>query len=123
MLVEEAINIREVLEDFEQDRESGKFERTPDELPDKVRIMTMHSAKGLEANVVIIPALEDDLMPGLAGNLEERRRLFYVSITRTKWLLLMSWASQRIGQEIHRKGGKMLGKQPSRFLREMGEVK
>ena len=117
---EGALNIAEVLQNFEQEREAGRFE-VAEELPDKVRIMTMHSAKGLEAKVVIIPALEDDLMPGQFSNTEERRRLFYVSVTRTKKTLLMSWASQRVGQEIHRPGGRMLGKKPSRFLKEMGE--
>ena len=119
---EGVVNIKEVLGNFEQDLEAGKFEPAAEELPNKVRIMTMHSAKGLEAEIVIIPALEDDLMPGQVGNVEERRRLFYVSITRAKRILLMSWASQRMGQEIHRPGGRMLGRKPSRFLREMGEV-
>lgn len=117
---EAALTIGEILQNFEQEREAGKFE-VAEELPDKVRVMTMHSAKGLEAKVVIVPALEDDLMPGQFSNTEERRRLFYVSVTRAKEILLMSWASQRVGQEIHRKGGRMLGKQRSRFLREMGE--
>jgi DNA helicase-2/ATP-dependent DNA helicase PcrA len=117
---EAALNISEILQNFEQEREAGKFETT-EELPDRVRVMTMHSAKGLEAKVVIIPALEDDIIPGEFPNLEERRRLFYVSITRAKEILLLSWASQRIGPEIHRPGGRMLGKQRSRFLKEMGE--
>ena len=118
---EAAMGIREVLGNFENEREAGKFEVVEEELPDKIRIMTMHSAKGLEAKVVFIPALEDDLMPGEMGNLEERRRLFYVSITRAKEILIMSWASQRTGREIHRAGGRMLGKIKSRFLKEMGE--
>jgi DNA helicase II / ATP-dependent DNA helicase PcrA len=88
---------------------------------DKVRVMTMHSAKGLEAQIVFIPAAEDDLIPGGNTNIEERRRLFYVSITRSKRSLLLSWASQRTGREIHRRGGRMLGKEKSRFLAEMGE--
>ncbi len=117
---EPAVTIAEALQNFEQAREAGRFEAL-EELSDEVRVMTMHSAKGLEAKVVIIPALEDDLMPGQFSNTEERRRLFYVSVTRAKAILLMSWASQRVGQEIHRQGGRMLGKQQSRFLREMGE--
>jgi len=118
---ESAMTVAEVLENFEQERESGKFDAAEEELPDKVRVMTMHSAKGLEAKVVFVPALEDDLVPGQMGNLEERRRLFFVSITRAKQLLLLSWASQRVGREIHREGGRMLGKKRSRFLTEMGE--
>lgn len=117
---EAAMSIREVLGNFENEREAGRFD-VVEELPDKVRVMTMHSAKGLEAKLVFIPALEDDLMPGFVANLEERRRLFYVSVTRAKQMLIMSWASQRTGREIHRTGGRMLGKIKSRFLREMGE--
>jgi superfamily I DNA/RNA helicase len=118
---EAAMNLREILGNFDNEREVGRFDVTEKELPDKARIMTMHSAKGLEAQVVFIPALEDDLMPGQMGNLEERRRLFYVSITRAKGMLIMSWASQRTGREIHRAGGRMLGKKRSRFIAEMGE--
>ncbi len=118
---EPAMGVQQVLGNFENEREIGSFDIAEEELPDKVRVMTMHSAKGLEANVVFIPALEDDLMPGEIGNLEERRRLFYVSVTRSQAMLIMSWASQRTGPEIHRTGGRMLGKKRSRFLAEMGE--
>jgi DNA helicase II / ATP-dependent DNA helicase PcrA len=118
---ESVMTVSDVLENFEGEREAGTFEREPDELPDKVRVMTMHSAKGLEAQIVFIPAAEDDLIPGGNTNIEERRRLFYVSITRSKRSLLLSWASQRTGREIHRRGGRMLGKEKSRFLAEMGE--
>jgi len=116
---EAAISLSEVLTNFEHEREIGSLEKAPEELPDKVRVMTMHSAKGLEAGVVFIPALEDDLIPGQASNIEERRRLFYVSVTRTKKMLFLSWAAQRSGKEIHRRGGRMLGKQRCRFLNEM----
>ena len=118
---EEVMTLGEALQNFEQERESGKFGGKDEELPDKVRILTLHSAKGLEAPIVFIPALEDDLMPGEMPNIEERRRLLYVSVTRSKHALLLSWASQRTGREIHRRGGKMLGKKKSRFLVEMGE--
>lgn len=118
---EAAMSIAEALANFDQEREAGTFDADEEELPDKIRLMTRHSAKGLEAKIVFIPALEDDLMPGLVTNLEERRRLFYVSITRAQDLLIMSWASQRTGREIHRTGGRMLGKKKSGFLAEMGE--
>lgn len=117
---EEALNLQEVFSNFGYEIESGKYD-VSGELEDKVRVMTMHSAKGLEAPVVIIPALEDDLMPGDVPNIEERRRLFYVSVTRARTILLLSWAYQRTGAEIHRPGGRMLNKQKSRFLAEMGE--
>ncbi|RJQ36440.1 ATP-dependent helicase [Candidatus Parcubacteria bacterium] len=118
---ENVMKLSELLQNFEQEREAGKLEGKDAELPDKVRILTMHSAKGLEAPIVFIPALEDDLMPGEMPNIEERRRLFFVSVTRSKQSLLMSWASQRTGRETHRHGGRIVGKERSRFLGEMGE--
>jgi superfamily I DNA/RNA helicase len=118
---ENLISLKEAVGNLEQKIESGEFESGGAEI-NAVRIMTMHSAKGLESGVVILPALEDDIIPGEAANVEERRRLFYVSVTRTTELLLMSWAAQRVGPEIHRaKGRKILGKKRSRFLVEMGE--
>jgi len=80
----------------------------------------MHSAKGCEAPFVFIPALEDDIMPGMnPRNLEEQRRLFYVSLTRAKVFAYLSWAYQRTGPEIHRPGGTNIGRRRSRFLDEM----
>ena len=117
---EEITNLKEIIKDFEQKIDSGELESESDEV-DKVRIMTMHSAKGCESPIVIIPALEDDIIPGNAENVEEKRRLFYVSITRTKYALFLSWASQRSGQEIHKvEGRKIIGKSRSRFLTEIG---
>jgi ATP-dependent DNA helicase UvrD/PcrA len=117
---ESLLNLADVLQSFEIEREQGKFETEEEEPEDKVRVMTMHSSKGLEAKVVFLPALEDDLMPGEVQNLEERRRLFFVSITRSKQVLCLTWAKQRTGQAIHRPGGRMLGKKRSRFLDDMG---
>jgi len=118
---EDVINLEEAVGNLDQKIESGELEVGEAEI-NAVRIMTMHSAKGLESGVVMLPALEDDIIPGETPNVEERRRLFYVSITRTTELLLMSWAAQRVGPEIHRATGrKILGKKRSRFLVEMGE--
>ncbi|HUI28959.1 MAG TPA: ATP-dependent helicase [Candidatus Acidoferrales bacterium] len=116
---EEILNLKEIIEDFEQKIDSGELESN--EETNKTRIMTMHSAKGCESPIVIMPALEDDIIPGNAQNVEEKRRLFYVSVTRTKYALFLSWASQRSGQEIHKvEGRKLIGKIKSRFLVEMG---
>ena len=114
---EEVTNLKEIVEDFKQKIDSGEFEGGE---VNKVRIMTMHSAKGCESPIVIMPALEDDIIPGSAENIEEKRRLFYVSITRTKYALFLSWASQRSGPEIHKVAGrKIIGKSKSRFLLEV----
>jgi len=117
----ELISLKEILNNFEIGVESGELENKDQEEEDAVRIMTMHSAKGLDSSIVIIPALEDDIMPGNAQNLEEKRRLFYVSMTRAKFGLFLSWAKQRSGPEIHKVPGRtMLGKKKSRFLEEIG---
>ncbi len=117
----EFISFKEILDDFEFNMESGELENNNEVNENAVRIMTMHSAKGLDAGTVIVPALEDDIMPGNAANIEEKRRLLYVSMTRAKFGLLLSWAKQRSGPEIHKVSGRtMLGKRKSRFLEEIG---
>ncbi len=65
----------------------------------RVRIMTLHGAKGLEADVVIVAGVADQIIPGIsprdpneaAIQREEQRRLLYVSITRAKRELVISW--------------------------------
>lgn len=86
---------------------------------DKVTLMTLHLAKGLEFKNVFIVGLEEGLFP--VGNsaydeqeLEEERRLMYVGMTRAKENLYMMWASQRTVF------GKTDWKLPSRFLLEAG---
>ncbi|MCJ7650295.1 MAG: ATP-dependent helicase [Candidatus Lokiarchaeota archaeon] len=62
---------------------------------DSVRLMTMRKAKGLEADVVIIAGLEDDLIPNPNSDLSEEARLFYVSMTRAKKKLFLLHAYRR----------------------------
>jgi ATP-dependent DNA helicase Rep len=82
-----------------------------------VRLMTLHSAKGLEFQHVFLIGVEDGTLPhegGIEeGRLEEERRLFYVGITRAKAHLVLSYAAtkQRFG-EVQRLD-------PSRFLAEL----
>lgn len=117
---EDVISLKEVVDDFEQKVESGELDSKHKEKEEGVKIMTMHSAKGCEGQIVIIPALEDDILPGSAKNVEEKRRLFYVSITRAQVGVYLNWASQRSGQEIHIVAGRrMLSKTKSRFLEEI----
>jgi len=87
---------------------------------DKVTIMTMHSAKGLEFKHVYIAGMEDALFPSpmSSGNpreLEEERRLFYVAVTRAKEMVTLSYALNRY------KWGNLERSNPSRFLREVDQ--
>jgi DNA helicase-2/ATP-dependent DNA helicase PcrA len=87
---------------------------------DKVTLMTMHSAKGLEFKNVYISGMEDTLFPSpqSAGNpreLEEERRLFYVAVTRAEKLATLSYALNRY------KWGNLERSSPSRFLREIDQ--
>lgn len=117
---ENIVTLADILEDFEQCIDSGELENKYKKEPKEVRVMSMHSAKGCEAPIVFIPALEDDIMPGTyVSNIEEKRRLFYVSLTRAKVGVYLTWAKQRTGQEIHMHDRKMLDKEQSRFLKEI----
>lgn len=69
-------------------------------IPNQVRLMTMHGAKGLSAKVVFIPGLEEQLLPGpwrapYPGLVLEAARLLYVSITRARAVCILSYASRR----------------------------
>ena len=76
---------------------SDKQDSYPDE--NKVTLMTIHSAKGLEFKVVFIAGMEEKLFPHSIsindGDIEEERRLFYVGITRAKELLYLTNALSR----------------------------
>ena len=87
---------------------------------DEVSIMTLHSAKGLEFNVVFLLGMEEGLFPHNRSfnslcNLEEERRLCYVGITRAKEKLYLLSARQRT---IF---GKTSGTIESRFIREIND--
>ncbi len=85
---------------------------------DKVTLMTVHMAKGLEFPQVYIVGMEENLFPSqMAMNsrteLEEERRLFYVAITRAEQELTITYALSRF------KHGSLFNCEPSRFLQEM----
>ena len=70
-------------------------------LPPRVRIMTMHGAKGLSAQAVFIPGLEEQIFPGpwrqpFPGLVLEAARLLYVSITRARASCVLSYSQRRI---------------------------
>jgi len=81
------------------------------------RLMTLHSAKGLEFRFVFLVGLEDGTLPhegSLAeGRVEEERRLMYVGITRAKDQLTLSYAKRK------RRFGEIIASEPSRFLKEL----
>jgi DNA helicase-2/ATP-dependent DNA helicase PcrA len=85
---------------------------------DKVTLMTIHSAKGLEFRDIHVVGVEQDLFPSMMSknnpkDLEEERRLFYVAITRAEKQLTISYAMSRM------KYGKFAGTGPSFFLNEI----
>ena len=86
----------------------------------RVTLMTVHSAKGLEFEYVYIVGCEENLFPSLRAletieGIEEERRLFYVALTRAKSLATLSCADMRF------KWGSMEFSKPSRFLSEIDE--
>lgn len=71
--------------------------------PDKINIMTMHKAKGLTSSAVIIAACEDEYIPGRQLGISEgdERRLLYVSLSRARKYLTITYCEQRIGAQSH----------------------
>ncbi len=85
---------------------------------DKVNLMTIHSAKGLEFKNVFLAGLEEELFPSKFSSsniseLEEERRLFYVAITRAENNLFISFARKRY------RWGQLSDCVPSRFIRDI----
>ncbi len=89
-----------------------------DEEHTSVSLMTLHAAKGLEFDIVILVGLEEGLLPSARSlhdeeAIEEERRLFYVGITRARERLLLSHSRYRYSY------GQMNDQLPSRFLQEI----
>ncbi len=86
---------------------------------DKINLMTVHAAKGLEFKVVFVTGLEEGLFPHSLSKsveeIEEERRLFYVALTRAKDMVFLSYAGRRM------MWGKYRYQVPSRFLSELPE--
>ena len=84
-----------------------------------VKLMTIHSSKGLEFDYVFIAGMEDGLFPSCSfesseEDIEEERRLCYVAVTRAKKELYISYASERMTW-----GQMNYNRKPSRFIYEM----
>ena len=87
---------------------------------DRVALMTIHLAKGLEFPSVFIVGLEEDLFPSAMSlntrsELEEERRLFYVALTRAEHQAYLSYAQSRY------RWGKLSDCEPSRFIEEIDD--
>lgn len=131
--VQELLNaIKEFVDDPErEDKSLGSFlqevslvtgqDEDKDKDPDKVTLMTIHMAKGLEFRSVYIVGLEEDLFPSQMmlssrADLEEERRLFYVAITRAQKNLYLSYALTRY------RFGRLKNCEPSRFLDDVDQT-
>ncbi|MBT1702354.1 ATP-dependent helicase [Chryseosolibacter indicus] len=125
--VQELLNaIKEFTDNPErEDKSLGSFlqevslvssqDEDKDKDPDKVTLMTIHMAKGLEFKYVYIAGMEEDLFPSQMmlnsrADLEEERRLFYVAVTRAQKRLFLTYASTRY------RFGRLKNCEPSRFL-------
>ena len=85
---------------------------------ERITLMTVHAAKGLEFNNIFIVGVEEDLFPSAMANgslaeIEEERRLLYVAITRARSFCMISYASSRY------RNGQTVMCSPSRFLRDI----
>jgi DNA helicase-2/ATP-dependent DNA helicase PcrA len=116
-LAEASGSLAEFLEDValatDLDNEEG-------EDSDKVALMTIHLAKGLEFEYVYIVGLEENLFPSAMSmntrsELEEERRLFYVALTRAEKKAYLTYALSRY------RWGKLVDAEPSRFVEEIDE--
>lgn len=91
-----------------------------DDNKNKVVLMTIHAAKGLEFPYVFIVGMEENLFPSnmslsTRAEIEEERRLFYVALTRAEKKVTLSYADTRY------RWGNMTSNEPSRFLSEIDE--
>ena len=116
-IVDSTGSLTEFLEDValatDLDNEEG-------EESDKVALMTIHLAKGLEFEYVYVVGLEENLFPSAMSmntrnELEEERRLFYVALTRAEKQAYLTYALSRY------RWGKLVDSEPSRFIEEIDE--
>ncbi len=121
--------VKEFTDDEEkEDKSLGAFlqevalltgvDQDNDDDEEKVTLMTIHMAKGLEFRHVYIVGMEEDLFPSQMmlssrADLEEERRLFYVAITRAQEKLFLSYALSRY------RFGRLKNCEPSRFVEEI----
>ncbi len=112
-------NLADFLENFALQDAQDKREKEKGSDENAVTLMTVHAAKGLEYQTVLLAGLERNLFPHQRaveeGNEEEERRLFYVAITRACKKFLFSFTTKR------RHRGKLTAVRPSKFQDELPE--
>ena len=106
------------LTDFLGEVSLATDQDTQDNPGEKITLMTVHAAKGLEFSNVFIVGVEEELFPSAMSSsslneIEEERRLLYVAITRAKNFCMLSYASSRF------KNGQTKTCSPSRFIRDI----
>ena len=105
------------LNDFLGEVSLATDQDTQDGDGEKLTLMTVHAAKGLEFSNVFIVGVEEELFPSsmcvTQSEIEEERRLLYVAITRAKQFCMLSYASSRF------RNGQTKGCSPSRFIRDI----
>lgn len=111
----EAVTLSDFLAEISLITDQDKGDEQDD---DKVTLMTIHSAKGLEFRNVFITGLEEDLFPSAMcveslQQIEEERRLLYVAITRAQENCILTYAHTRF------RNGKTNTCRPSRFLKDL----
>jgi DNA helicase II / ATP-dependent DNA helicase PcrA len=127
--------------DAQELRDTLRIGITQPELPtdvDYVRVMSLHKSKGLTADLVVVLGCIEGLIPMVMGDtpaeeaasLEEQRRLFYVAITRSRRILILSSVTQLRRNLAHRMGAKVgrgnrthASTIASRFLAELGPTR
>lgn len=104
------------------ERDLNKGEKDEDQ--DVVRLMTIHSAKGLEFDYVFVSGMEENLFPSSMSldsrhEMEEERRLFYVALTRARKQVFLTMAMSRFqyGQRRPCEDSRFLDEIPTRFLK------
>jgi len=116
----------DVLAEFLAQTALDAGERQADAHEDSVQLMTLHSAKGLEFNLVFLTGMEEELFPHAMaleepGRLEEERRLCYVGITRAREKLVLTYAEARrlYGQDKYHRISRFVREIPPDLLREV----
>ena len=91
----------------------------------KVNLLTIHAAKGLEFSYVFLIGLEQELFPHRTsienGEIDEERRLFYVAVTRAKEKIFLLWAKDRksYGNDTARAQSQFIDEIPKQFIEKM----
>ena len=115
--IEQIITPQKTIEELQKEDEQRLVKPTT---PKGVQFMTMHNSKGLDANFIFVPFMEDELrLP--ARDIEEQRRLLYVAITRAKVSMVFSWAFSRRSASRHKAGGgDFMSRSLSNFIKDCG---